>query len=79
MAAAYPRDVGVNLSNLPPAMQAKVLAQAGEKPRARKSRAGTGDGQPCPGRCSCGATFMTYRRWEQKHFGPGHSRWSVDI
>jgi hypothetical protein len=69
--------MGLKLSDLPPAMRDKVLAQAGEKPRAKKSRAGTGDGAPCPGHCSCGEAFPSYPPWE-RHWSYGH-RWSIDL
>jgi hypothetical protein len=69
--------VGVNLNDLPPAMRERVLAQAGEKPRAKRSRAGVGDGQPCPGRCSCGEEFPKYTAWE-RHWSYGH-RWIIDL
>ena len=70
-------SMGLKLSDLPPAMRDKVLAQAGEKPRGKKSRAGTGDGQPCPGHCSCGEAFPSYPPWE-RHWSYGH-RWVIDL
>lgn len=69
----------LNLNDLPPKVREQVLAQAGEKPKATRSRKGTGDAQPCAGSCGCGERFENYRRWETKHFGPGHSRWRIDL
>lgn len=69
--------MALKLSDLSPAMRDQVLTKAGEKPRAKKSRAGTGDGQPCPGRCSCGESFGRYTSWE-RHWSYGH-RWVIDI
>lgn len=69
--------MGVNLNDLPPAVRERVLGQAKVKPRAKKSRAGVGDGQPCPGSCSCGEAFEKYTAWE-RHWSYGH-RWIIDL
>lgn len=75
-----PSDLmALKLSDLPPAVRARVEEQAGIGPRARKSKAGVGDGQPCPGRCSCGATFGKYTTWENKHWPTCRGRWCIDL
>lgn len=72
--------MALKLSDLPPAVRERALRAAGAPAERKKaSRAGTGDAQPCAGHCGCGERFENYRRWEQKHSGPGHSRWTVDL
>lgn len=74
--------MGINLDDLPAAVRDRVLAQTGEPQRRTKaSRAGTGAGAPCPGRCWCGEEFPSATRWEahSKAAGPGHRIWSIDL
>lgn len=47
--------------------------------RPKPSRAGTGDGQPCPGTCSCGQRFGRYTAWERHAAATGHRVWSIEL
>lgn len=60
--------------DLPKAMRDQVDRQLGKPQggRARPSRGGTGDGQPCAYVCGCGERFESFTRWER------HSRASGD-
>jgi hypothetical protein len=78
--------VTVRLSDLAPAVRQRVAEQHGLEPagrRRRKSRAGTGDGQPCPGRCAgpegCGETFPKFTAWERHHDAGCPGRWEIDL
>lgn len=70
--------MGIKLSDLPPHLRDKVLAQDGRKPRAKKP-SGQGDRAPCPGSCSCGEKFESYGPWEAKHWPTCRGRWIVEI
>lgn len=72
----------MRLEDLSPAMQAQAVAKLGAQVKQpRKSRAGVGLSEPCPGSCSCGETFPTALAWEKHRdqvAGPGHI-WSIDL
>lgn len=70
--------MALKLSDLPPGLQAQALAKAGGKPKGKRGRT-LADGAPCPGRCSCGATFAKYTTWENKHWPGCRGRWSIDL
>lgn len=71
--------MSLKLSDLPPHLRAQILEKAGETPKPAKSKAGVGNGQLCPGRCSCGATFDRYSTWEAKHWPDCRGRWIIDL
>lgn len=74
----------VRASDLPPAVQRKLGIEPGGRSRSKPSRAGTGDGQPCPGRCAgpkgCGQNFASFTRWE-RHLTVDRcrGRWEIDL
>jgi hypothetical protein len=73
--------VTVHLSDLPPAVRARIEAgEATAGPRARgKSRAGVGLAEPCPGTCGCGARFPNAAAWQRHADANGCGRWSIDL
>lgn len=68
----------VRFEDLPAKTRAQVRAANG-LPKKPKPSSRTGDGQPCAGRCGCGAAFDRYTRWERHADAEHHSRWSVDL
>jgi hypothetical protein len=77
----------VRLSDLPPKVRARVIDQlatdiGAQIQRKRRSRAGVGDGAPCPGTChTCGERFPNAAAW-QRHadaIHAGNARWDIDL
>ena len=79
------RRVTVHASDLPAAVRKKhgldgpKTGDPGSRSKRKKSRAGVGLSEPCPGRCvTCGERFPDALRWEQHAASTGCSVWSID-
>lgn len=71
----------VRAKDLGPKARKQLELALSEPARPKRSRAGTGNGQPCPGRCGCGRQFPKYTAWERHsdELGAGHRRWAIDL
>jgi hypothetical protein len=72
----------LRLSDLPPKVREQIAREQGVPVRKAKSRKGTSDRVPCPGRCgTCGERFPDAHQWELHvdavHGGCG--RWDIDF
>lgn len=73
--------MSVNADQLNAATRKRLGLTDSARTRPKPSRAGTGDSEPCPGRCGCGEQFKTAAKW-QRHSdknGAGHTVWSIDL
>ena len=67
----------VRAEDLPPEVRKRLGIDA---PKAtKKSRAGVGLAEPCPGHCGCGQPFATAAAWELHAKATGCRHWRIDL
>lgn len=69
--------MSVHANDLPPEVRKRLGLEAA-KP-SKKSRAGQGLSEPCPGHCGCGQPFPTAAAWERHAKSTGCRHWRIDL